>query len=140
MGAHKNNILCVVVVLLALIFPLLASAERRATKIEAVAIRVAVHTAWTRDCKTQPFRYRGAKVSTVDARYALGLIDDNSCTYTVGWILKRPSTRSEDWRPVGGLADSAQACAAYERSVPERVVHDFKLWGTPSSGQGFGPC
>jgi hypothetical protein len=116
-----------------------ATAERPATAVESRAIRTVLLKNWRTNCGSRPFSYRGAHVSAVDARFAIGSIVDNTCTYTFGFFLRRPSVRSESWRIILGFGDSAEPCSEFTRVMPERVVRDFKLEGA-STTSGFGRC
>ena len=95
---------------------------------------------WRTQCGSRSFVYRGSYISTVDPRFALGSIADNSCTYTFGYFLYRPSKRSQTWKIMLGFADSLQACSVFRRVMPERVVRDFKLEGAASGSGVMGPC
>lgn len=111
-----------------------AGATRPARRAESRAIQRLLLQTWRRSCCSRPFHYQGARVSTVDARYAFGAIADNSCNYLFGWFLKRPRLRSQRWRTVAYLQDSLAECSYFRRHLPEPVIRDFHVQGGNSRG------
>jgi hypothetical protein len=57
----------------------------------------------------------------------------------LGFFLKRPSTRSNSWKIVVSLENSAQDCSEITPNVPEAVLREFHIKGV-SNGQTFGVC
>ncbi len=109
-----------------------AAAARQPLPVETSAIRRTVESNWHSLCASQPFDFRGAKISTADPRYAVGLVKDNAC-YTVGWVLRRPTATSEYWRLVLQLGDSLPSCSAF-KAIPRAVTRDLGFRGEPASG------
>jgi hypothetical protein len=116
------------------LFVAVARAVRPAHRAERQAIRSVLLRTWRRTCASRPFRYKGARVSTVDARYAYGEIADNSCNYLFGWFLARPQVHGQRWRIVAHFQDSLDACSYFRRHLPEPVIRDFHVQGANSEG------
>ena len=124
-----------------------AGAFRPATAAQRHAIRRVVKRQWDSDA-THPcpigdpesFVFRGASISTADPRFAQASINDTGCTFTLGYILRRPSKHGGGWRIVEKLLDSAQECRSLRRRVPESVIQDFGHEGILGSNRGIGRC
>lgn len=136
-------------VAVALVISGLATAGTAVSGRDKAAIRAAVHKAWLKAVAAEPagcpwaghpFGFRGSKVARSDRHYGLGLINDNDCVYTTGYILRRPNVSGEGWRVILAIPDSAQLCAYFRKDVPERVLRVFGIEGQLTGSGGFGPC
>lgn len=58
----------------------------------------------------------------------------------LGFFLKRPSARSNSWKIVVSLENSAQACSEITPYVPEPVLREFHIKGIPNGSQTLGEC
>jgi hypothetical protein len=124
-----------------------AGAFRPATTAQRHAIRRVVKREWDADAShpcpiegPESFVFRGASISTVDPRFAQASVDDSGCTFTLGYVLRRPSKHGGGWRIVEKLLDSAQDCHSIRRHVPESVIRDFGIEGVLGPDRGIGEC
>jgi hypothetical protein len=128
-----------------------ASPAARSAIVHAVLAEVGTHP-----CGPQPPVIRPL-VSTVNGEYALAdvsvskhdleLINKHEvhtgCAIAglpLGFFLKRPSARSNSWKIVVSLENSAQDCSEITPYVPEAVLREFHVKGIPSGQQTFGQC
>jgi hypothetical protein len=58
----------------------------------------------------------------------------------LGFFLKRPGVRSNSWKIVVALQNSAQDCSEITPYVPEPVLREFQIAGIPSGSQTLGKC
>lgn len=58
----------------------------------------------------------------------------------LGFFLKRPSVRSNKWKIVVALQNSAQDCPEITPYVPEPVLREFQIEGIPNGSQTLGKC
>lgn len=70
----------------------------------------------------------------------LASIKDSGCTFTVGYFLRRPTSRSKRWSVVLNEPDSAQPCSYFKSRVPSRVLREFAITGVTGPKGGVGLC
>lgn len=99
----------VAVLAAASLFEAQSIAARRATTREARAIERVV----MRNCAAaqQHCRWQNARISTVNARFAVGFAGGDS--YDNSAILRRSSNRRQDWKILIVLGGGVRACSEY---------------------------
>jgi hypothetical protein len=131
---------------LTVFLPSAAFAYRPASVSQRHAIRRVVKRRWKADAMcphgdAEPFRFRGASISTADPQFAEASVNDSLCTFTLGYVLRRTSRHGGRWRIAEKLLDSAQPCHSLRAHVPESVIRDFGLKGQLSRYRGgIGIC
>jgi len=99
-----------------------AAADRRPSKTESRAIkRVALKKCGSPDCT-----FRGARVSTKNARFAWADVTDEGFS---GVLLRRPSTRSHRFRVVGVQGGGIGSCDYWRARAPAAVLRDLHIAG-----------
>jgi hypothetical protein len=99
-----------------------AVADRRPTQRERAAIRDAALKA----CGDSTCRFRRARVSTRNARYAWVIVTKEGFSAV---LLRRPSRRSRRWRAIGTQGGGISECSYWERRAPDRVLRDLGIQG-----------
>jgi hypothetical protein len=101
-----------------------ATADRRATKREAAAIKPVALKA----CATPagPCRFHGARVSTVNARFAWANVSAEGFS---GALLKRPTARSRRFRVIGVQGGGIGECSYWRARAPRAVLRDLRIAG-----------
>lgn len=124
--------------------PAVAFAYHAATKRETRAIRAAIladrQGLYIECLGNDRLGFRKAYISSANPRYALGGVVDNSCTYSFGYFLHRPSRRSERWHVLGALPDSLELCSQFRKFLPEAVIRDFRISGQMGTAGPIGRC
>jgi len=106
-----------------------AAADRRGTKREAAAIeRVALKLCTRPDCE-----FRGARVSTRNARYAWADVVAEGLS---GALVKRPTARSRRFRVIGVQGGGIGLCSYWRARAPRGLLRDLRIFGLvdPESG------
>jgi hypothetical protein len=80
------------------------------------------------------FHVNWARVSSIYPEFAYTSVKDDGCTYTVGYVLRRPDTRSRDWHVVARQLDSAQSCSEFH-AVNGAVLNEFGIEGNTGEGE-----
>jgi len=115
-----------------------ATAYTIATGGQRMAILNAVHRQWRAEvpnpCPAEVggptvFHMNWARVSSIYPGYAYASVRDDGCTYTMGYLLRRPNLRSDRWHVVTRQIDSAQSCSEFH-PVPGPVLNEFGIEGT----------
>jgi hypothetical protein len=118
-----------------------AAAYTAATNPQRAALERVVHARWLSEVPPScpaavggptVFHLRWARVSSIYPQYAFVSVRDDGCTFTMGYFLRRATTRSDRWRVVSQQADSAQPCSDF-RSLPGPVLNEFGIEGTRGS-------
>jgi hypothetical protein len=120
-----------------------AAAYTAATGGQYTAIQNAVHNQWRLELPNQcpadiggptVFHLNWARISSIYPEYAHASVQDDSCTYTVGYVLRRPNMHSNQWHVITRQLDSAQSCSEL-RPVPGPVLNEFGIEGN-TGGEG----
>ena len=115
-----------------------AAAYTTAAGGQRAAILNAVHEQWRLEVPNQcpadiggptVFHMNWARISSIYPEYAYASVRDDDCTYTIGYILRRPNMHSQQWHIVTRQLDSAQSCSEFG-SVPGPVLNEFKIDGS----------
>jgi hypothetical protein len=102
-----------------------AGADRRPTTPERTAIkRVALNAC--RAAAPDDCRFRGARVSTANARFAWANVIGEGYS---GALVKRPTKRSRRFRVVGSQGGGIGECSYWRARAPRRVLRDLKVSG-----------
>ena len=121
-----------------------ADAYVRAPRAERTAIERTVRDWWYQQrhacLGSDRLGFRGALVSAVDRRYAEALTDDNSCTYSFGYFVRRPRRVGGNWKVIGASSDNAQKCSYYASFLPQKVMAEFKVTGVRTSSGPLVRC
>ncbi len=120
-----------------------AAAYTTVTGAQRTAILGAVHSQWRLEvpnpCPADVggptvFHMNWARISSIYPQYAYASVKDDGCTYTMGYVLRRPGTHSDQWQVVTRQLDSAQSCSEFSH-VPGPVLNEFAIEGE-TAGQG----
>ena len=120
-----------------------AAAYTTAAGGQRTAILNAVHEQWRLEVPNQcpagiggpaVFHMNWARISSIYPEYAYASVQDDGCTYTMGYFLRRPNMRSDQWHVVTRQLDSAQSCSEL-RPVPGPVLNEFGLEGNTGEGE-----
>jgi hypothetical protein len=127
----------------------LAGAYTTATGAQRAAILGVAHAKWRSQVPTPcpadvggptVFHMYWARVSSIDPLYAMASVKDDGCTYTIGYVLSRPTMHSNRWRVAAVLHDSAEFCSDFH-SVPGAVLNEFSIEGAiRGAGGGLRLC
>jgi curli biogenesis system outer membrane secretion channel CsgG len=113
-----------------------ADASRRATKAETRAIkRVALKAC--QGPPGEPCRFRGARVSTRNARYAWATVVTEGFS---GALLKRRTPRSRRFRVVGTQGGGIGDCREWRKLAPRSVLRDLRVHGVLDDSGTSGSC
>jgi hypothetical protein len=105
-----------------------ATADRRPTTRERAAIKRAALDA----CGDSTCRFRRARVSTRNARYAwAGVVREGFS----GVLLRRTTKRSRRWHAIGTQGGGIAECSYWERRAPDGVLRDLSVKGLDDSGE-----
>lgn len=113
-----------------------ADASRRATKAETRAIKRAA----LRACSGppgEPCRFRGARVSTRNARYAWADVVTEGFS---GALLRRPTRRSRRFRVIGTQGGGIGDCREWRKLAPRSVLRDLRISGIVDDSGETGSC
>jgi hypothetical protein len=113
-----------------------ADASRRATKAETRAIKRAA----LKECSGppgEPCRFRGARVSTRNPRYAWANVVTEGFS---GALLKRPTRRSRRWRVIGTQGGGIGDCREWRKLAPRSVLRDLRIYGVLDDSGASGSC
>jgi len=120
-----------------------AAAYTTATGGQRTAILKVVNHQWRLEVPNQcpagiggptVFHMNWARISSIYPEYAYASVRDDGCTYTMGYVLRRPNMHSDQWHVVTRQLDSAQSCSEL-RPVPGPVLNEFGLEGS-TGGEG----
>jgi hypothetical protein len=84
--------------------------------------------------------FLGAEISTANALYGQAEVDDNSCTYSFGYFVRRTSPTASDWEVIGNFPDSAEECSFFAHFLPANVISDYKIGGLTGPNSGIHRC
>ena len=126
MTAHGRGPALALLALLACAAPALADRKPTATEEAAIErVAVAACAAPQGDCA-----FRGARVSTADARFAWGKIIGEG----ISGVLVKRKRGTEDFRVVGTQGGGIGACPYWRRRAPRAVLRDLRVRGLVKSG------
>jgi hypothetical protein len=121
-----------------------AGAYLRASGSERAAIDRTVRDWWYQQrhacLGSDRLVFRAALVSSIDRRYAEAVTDDNSCTYSFGYFVRRPRRVGDNWKVIGASSDNAQKCSYYASFLPRKVMAEFKVTGVRKSSGPLVRC
>ena len=125
-----------------------ATAYTAATGAQRPAIRAVAQRTWRLEVPSQcpadiggptVFHMNWARISSIYPQYAYASVRDDGCTYTMGYVLRRPNMRSDQWHVVTRQLDSAQSCSELSHT-PGPVLNEFDIEGTAGSGGALRLC
>jgi hypothetical protein len=84
------------------------------------------------------FQMNWAHIASIYPQWAYASVKDDGCTYTMGYILKRPNITSNHWRVVGRQLDNPQNCSTFH--APKSILYEFEIFGVRGNEGAPSPC